>query len=512
MSLFDTAVFNSTLYEALYLQIGDTLSFARDFFESCVSSLPAASFPKSIVDLSELSFYEEIAEIFYFNEFQYLLLKTFFLILLFTLLLILISWRVYGKRISERFMKPVEAKFKLAGPGHKLSDAASSSRSSVESKNEGTVKRSGLTEESKVAAEAALARLSLKRENPLFNTSYAFIQAQVKKELETEQASSSRAEETPRETKATPTSSEGECPMLTDDILPREEWRAKIREFLEEMKGHDLAGAGALILQTCNSNREKIDLCVETLSKYIENLIEFPNEEKYHKIRMSNKVFGERVLCLEGSLDILHAAGYREHLLPYEDGQTNFLTVLEQVRDAQVIPLELDRNLQVLLPSQAAGMVQLPPAFYALSPDELKKEQLLRTEAIEKSQMLRTKAMREKEELREMRKYKYALIRVRFPDGILLQGTFFVYERYTEIHEFVRDSLELSEFPFVLVTPTGQKLTIDDDANKTLVDLRLVPTIVLNFAWHASVAQDIKDSPNKDMYLKPEIMVLVKEI
>ncbi|KAJ8708351.1 hypothetical protein PYW07_010476 [Mythimna separata] len=105
MSLFDNAVFNSTLYEALYLQIGDTLSFARDFFDSCVSSLPIESFPKSIV-FTELSFYDELAEVFYFNEFQFLLLKTFFLILLFTLLLIFISWRVYGKRISERFMKP----------------------------------------------------------------------------------------------------------------------------------------------------------------------------------------------------------------------------------------------------------------------------------------------------------------------------------------------------------------------------------------------------------------------
>lgn len=74
------------------------------------------------------------------------------------------------------------------------------------------------------------------------------------------------------------------------------------------------------------------------------------------------------------------------------------------------------------------------------------------------------------------------------------------------------ECLELTELPFVLVTPTGQKLSIDDDANKTLVDLRLVPTIVLNFAWHSSIAQDIRDSPNKDMYLKPEVMILVKEI
>lgn len=31
--------------------------------------------------------------------------------------------------------------------------------------------------------------------------------------------------------------------------------------------------------------------------------------------------------------------------------------------------------------------------------------------------------MREKEEQRELRKYTYALLRVRLPDGCLLQGT-----------------------------------------------------------------------------------------
>ena len=35
--------------------------------------------------------------------------------------------------------------------------------------------------------------------------------------------------------------------------------------------------------------------------------------------------------------------------------------------------------------------------------------------------MLRTKAMREREEQRERRKYKFTLIRVRFPDGLVLQ-------------------------------------------------------------------------------------------
>lgn len=108
MSLFDTVVFNSSLFEALYLQVEDTLTFAKDFFGSCVSSLPVENLPKTLVNFGELSFYDDLAEVFYFNEFQFLLLKTFSLILLFTLLLIFISWRVYGSRISERFMKPGE--------------------------------------------------------------------------------------------------------------------------------------------------------------------------------------------------------------------------------------------------------------------------------------------------------------------------------------------------------------------------------------------------------------------
>ena len=35
--------------------------------------------------------------------------------------------------------------------------------------------------------------------------------------------------------------------------------------------------------------------------------------------------------------------------------------------------------------------------------------------------MLRTKAMREREEMKERRKYRFALIRIRFPDGLVLQ-------------------------------------------------------------------------------------------
>lgn len=441
------------------------------------------------------------------------------------------------KKFFQR--KKADAKFKLAGPGHKLSDSTISSHSSNSvARDARPVKRSGLSEESKVAAEAALSRLQQKRENPAFNTSLAAIQAQVKKELENERASASTAatsEEIGSSKEIEPDvhmnyAAHGvyfKCPIISNDVLPRDEWKKKIKTFLYEQLEEERGLTACLMIQSCNNNREKIETCVETLCKYLENIVSNPDEEKYQKIRMSNRAFCERVQPIEGSMELLLAAGFNQQKLTGSDGaEEDYLifnkdnvpsvdmltTLIDALRTAEPIQLELDRNLRVLLPSQAAAMMQIPPSFYALSPEELKREQQLRTEAIEKSQMLRTKAMREKDELREMRKYKFAIIRIRFPDGILLQGTFSVYERYNEIHEFVQENLEHSDLPFVLNTPTGHKLILDEVVEKTLIDLRLVPATVLTFAWHPSVVDQINNSPNKDVFLKPEVMVMVQEL
>ncbi|XP_026316157.1 UBX domain-containing protein 6 [Hyposmocoma kahamanoa] len=441
-------------------------------------------------------------------------------------------------KIKKFFQKKkADAKFKLAGPGHKLSDA-SSSTSSVSSKKDAVKpRRSGLSEESKVAADAALARLQQKRENPTFNTSLAAIQAQVRKELENESNASKsepHVDERPRSPEEVDLprnfAAAGvffRCPIISNDILPRDEWKKNIKTFLYEQLAEERGLTACLIIQSCNNNRDKVEKCVETLCKYLENIVTQPDEEKFQKIRMSNRAFTERVQPIEGAMELLFAAGFTQQKITNADGveedylvfnrdlvpnTDNLVTLIDALRTAEPIQLELDRNLQVLLPSQAATKVQLPPTFYALTPEELKREHQLRTEALEKSQMLRTKAMREKDEIREMRKYKFAIIRVRFPDGILLQGTFSVYERYHEIHDFVAENLEHSDLPFILNTPTGHKLLLEEDANKTLIDLRLVPATVLTFAWHSSVIEEINNSPNKDVYLKPEVMLLVQEL
>ena len=63
-----------------------------------------------------------------------------------------------------------------------------------------------------------------------------------------------------------------------------------------------------------------------------------------------------------------------------------------------------------------------------------------RTEEIERNSQLRTKATREAEIQKNLRRYRYALIRVRFPDGILLQGIYIKLLYLIHIHDREQNS------------------------------------------------------------------------
>ncbi|KAJ9579045.1 hypothetical protein L9F63_024848 [Diploptera punctata] len=437
-------------------------------------------------------------------------------------------------KIKKFFQKKkADAKFKLAGPGYKLNEEPPTRSNSDSGTSYNVTRRSVPSTESRQAAAAALARLGEQKQGPAIHTSLATIQAQVRRELEAEKKAAAEAAK-----QATPppesTQLQGElsspylavtgvyfrCPMIGPEILSKDEWNKKIREFLYEQLGEERGLTACLIIHTCNKNREKVNVCVETLCKYLENIIQNPGEEKYRKIRVSNRAFQDRVACLEGTNDFLIAAGFELKNLPFQEGEDDFwvysednlessdtLQVLyDAIQSAEPIGLELDRNLQVLLPSQAARQVDLPPAFFNLTAEELKKEQQMRTEMIERSMMLRTKAMREKEEQREMRKYKYALIRIRLPDGVLLQGTFSVYERLESVYKFLKENLINEEIPFVLTTPTGHRLC-EEDMTKSLTDLRLVPATILTFSWDPSFSGE-----NVAMCLKPEVMMLMQSM
>lgn len=85
--------------------------------------------------------------------------------------------------------KKADAKFKLAGPGHKLNESSTTVVGPRKDKYLPQPKGEQ-SEASRQAAEAALARLNSQARDVPFNTSLAAIQAQVRRELESQKKES----------------------------------------------------------------------------------------------------------------------------------------------------------------------------------------------------------------------------------------------------------------------------------------------------------------------------------
>jgi UBX domain-containing protein 6 len=66
----------------------------------------------------------------------------------------------------------------------------------------------------------------------------------------------------------------------------------------------------------------------------MENIIQNPSEEKFRKIRVSNRVYQDRVAQVEGTQDFLMAAGFNITKLPYQDGEEDFWMFSEENLDS----------------------------------------------------------------------------------------------------------------------------------------------------------------------------------
>ena len=231
---------------------------------------------------------------------------------------------------------------------------------------------------------------------------------------------------------------------------------------------------------------------------------------------------------LNGASEFLQAAGFEQKTLPgpqeveeeffvmNEERATNIeglKSLKEILLTAEPIKPELDRNTKVFYPSSRANHIELPSEFYNITPEEMKKEQQRRADAAEKLGMLRTKEMREREQMRELRKYRYCLIRVRFPDGVILQGTFRATEKIEAVMEFTHENLEHDWMPFCLSTQTGHKL--EDSEGSTLAELSLAPASVLNFAWNADILKEIaaqQGQVQQNVYLRENILACIQSL
>ncbi|XP_005993833.1 UBX domain-containing protein 6 isoform X2 [Latimeria chalumnae] len=380
-----------------------------------------------------------------------------------------------------------------------------------------------------MAGAAALARTEQKRQPSHTTPSQDAIRNQVKKELIAEAAA--KAGPHPAQESLKPVSKEMPtnlsvsgvyftCP-LTGATLSKSEREGHIKEAILMKFSEDSVEASVMMIHTFNKDKEKVKVATETIAKYIDNICNNPTEEKYRKIKLQNKVFQERVVCLEGAHEFFQAIGFEKKKLPIpeQENEEDFyvlneealskLSELNQYKEkllkSEPIRAKLDRMLRVFKPSPQASRFELPGDFYSLTADEIKREQQLRSEVVEKNSMLRTKAMRERDEQREMRKYNFTLLRLRLPDGNILQGTFFAREKVSVVFEFVREALLNEWQPFELLAPGGQKL---NDENAALNECGLVPAALLTFKWDAAIQADIEaaGAQSPGAVLKPELL------
>ncbi|CAB3405783.1 unnamed protein product [Caenorhabditis bovis] len=454
--------------------------------------LPLPIVPTEVISSENLKYYfysshplvQEIEKIvsdfsdaYYLDKQQVLIAIIFILILFVALVITCVVWRIYSPIIQDfvykerkrrmnsfkKFLnrKKVQNHFKKSGEGTRLNSGESSSQPSIVT---GTSQGSQIDRQAAadIAAQAALKRM-YKNETTQQDKSKKRIQMIAKRELEEERK---KREElvTAEIQKVTIDEREFEhssaieqvfytCELLGDDFVkPKSELMKDLQAFLSEQvetadEDEDRVIAAILMIHSLNKKSVK-DIAIETISKYLQNILEHPDEEKYRSIRAGNKAFQERVASAVGGIELLKSVGFTEK---ENNGETFY--VFTRGSDAHLCDaLESLRNGQSLF-------------------------------------SLRTKEMRMRDEQLRNYKYKYTLIRIRCPGNLLIQGVFSTYEPFSAVREFVASILSdaASACEYSIADASNQIL---EDETQTLAQIGLAPAAVL----HLKMSQVPEDS------------------
>lgn len=87
------------------------------------------------------------------------------------------------------------------------------------------------------------------------------------------------------------------------------------------------------------------------------------------------------------------------------------------------------------LPESVPADSDLPDSFYNLSVGEVKREADMRKKRLEESRLLIPKSYKEKQALAARKKFKRTVVRIQFPDGVILQGVFLPWEPTSVLYE-----------------------------------------------------------------------------
>ncbi|KAJ8565269.1 hypothetical protein K7X08_007845 [Anisodus acutangulus] len=306
-----------------------------------------------------------------------------------------------------------------------------------------------------------------------------------------------------------------ECPVCGSGFLSEEEVATHVDNCLScdveskvEVKS-ELEGCVSVYFSGKPS-----DGSVEVVVKLLKNIVKEPENAKFRKIRMGNLKIKEAIGDVVGGVELLEFVGFE---LKEEGGEIwavmdvpkeeqlvalkNVVSLLEpkkveelasvyEVKASEpVVPKKIDRQIKVFfsVSESVAAKIVLPDSFFNLSSEELRREAEMKRKKLEESKLLIPKSYREKQAKAARKKYTKSIIRIQFPDGVLLQGVFLPSEPTSALYEFVSSALKEPSLEFELLHPVLVKRRVIPhfpavgERAVTLEEEDLIPSALLKF-------------------------------
>ncbi|KAK8933670.1 hypothetical protein KSP39_PZI015439 [Platanthera zijinensis] len=310
-----------------------------------------------------------------------------------------------------------------------------------------------------------------------------------------------------------------ECPICSSSFPSEEAVSAHIDSCIGPSAG---AVSDAGVSNRVGEFMSRGEGSVEIVTKLLKNVAGEPGNEKYRKIRLGNPRIKEAIGDVRGGLELLEFVGFK--IQEEEDGEKwatmeeptqgridviqEAISLMERwktkdaavllsvngtverlVPDQQMEPQSIDRKVQVFfsVPESVAAKIDLSDSFYKLSTEELRRESDARRKKIADSQLLIPRSYKEKQAMASRKKYKLTVIRIQFPDRVVLQGIFLPSERTTALYEFVSSSLKEANLEFELLSPAVPRVQPiprfpgADGRTPTLEEENLVPSALVKF-------------------------------
>eukprot|EP00741_Cyanophora_paradoxa_P005188 tig00000852_g5028.t1 len=177
--------------------------------------------------------------------------------------------------------------------------------------------------------------------------------------------------------------------------------------------------------------------------------------------------------------------------------------------EGPVGPATCEREARVLRPAAGGpdpGRFEVPDDFFEFTVEDLAIVQ--RAAHASDGDLLLTRKLREEMEARRRRRYAKCLIRVRFPDRFVLQGTFAARERVADVYDFVRQRLAAPRPFYLYVAPPVQRVA---ESGTSVHAAGLTPATLLNFAFEGAPAPPRVAPPRPTRRRRPDGGLFLRE-